>query len=310
MKFDKVITVILLLIICLVAVLLVKNSMDSASSSLVGSTMPFSGQPGGDEYSVVNVRTQTVELGEFKKSVRFYGELQQLIEPQYIYADTSGTVKKISVQRGDTVDVGDIVVTVDPSTAGATYLPRTVRTHLKGFVESIEVHVGEQITAQVTPLVKVSNPSDLILSISVPERYHSQLNIGLPAIFGTVAWPDLEFESSVTYIGSTVNSVNRTVALELSVPEDARLKAGMFVQVNLYTEILPDMIIISQQALTTSFGEYFVYVARENRAVRTHVTIGSSSDKEVVILSGLNVGDEIIIAGSVGDGDAIQVIKE
>lgn len=309
MKFDKIITVILLLVVCLVAVLLVMNSMESASPTKGGVT-PFSGPVDAGEAQIINVRTVTVESKEFKKSVRFYGELRQRIEPQFLYADISGTIQNIYVQRGDSVDVDDVIATVDPSTAGAKYLPRSVRTHMEGIVESVEVRVGEQISAQVTPLVKVSNPSDLVLSSTIPERYLSLLDIGLQAVFRTVAWPDLEFESYVTYIGSTVNSVNRTLEVELSVSEDARLKAGMFVSVDLYTERLSDALVIPSDAMTTYLGENFVYVALDNKAIRTKVTIGASTDKEVVVLSGLKAGDKIITAGSVSDGDVIQIVEE
>ena len=47
-----------------------------------------------------------------------------------------------------------------------------------------------------------------------------------------------------------------------------------------------------------SEGGHFAYLVRDGKAVRTAIALGASSLTSVQVLSGLQVGDKIVVSGS------------
>jgi hypothetical protein len=69
-------------------------------------------------------------------------------------------------------------------------------------------------------------------------------------------------------------------------------------------------VLIAKDALVTDEkGNFIVFVAKDNQAVRRAVKLGIETDKMVEILEGVQVGEKVIVVGQNGlkDGGKIAV---
>ena len=304
MKFERLVTILLLAVILFVAYSLVQNTKPSGD---VDKPM-FSDSQQDPTDEAINVRVQVMEPATFVKTTDITGELVHKDDSKYLYSDVTGEVTAILVQRGDTMEVGDVIAYVDPSTPGAVYKERAVTATTGGVVQSVDTYKGHWVTADSTPLFTIADPSNLMLAIKLPERYISMVTEGVSATFTTVAWPDEPFSAEVTYISPSVDSVSRTVEIELGIESDTRLKSGMFVSVKLLTGVFEQVLVVEKDAISSYLGEKSVFVIDEGKARRTLITTGSESDSQAIVTSGLEVGDHVVIAGSVVDGSTVHIL--
>ena len=90
--------------------------------------------------------------------------------------------------------------------------------------------------------------------------------------------------------------------------EENKLVSGMFADV-LFNDARTESsrLLIPFKSVTFEQSNAYVYVVKNNRAVKTKVTLGETSGNEVEIIDGLSQGDKIITTGSknVSDGDTI-----
>ncbi len=96
------------------------------------------------------------------------------------------------------------------------------------------------------------------------------------------------------------------VRIEFDNPEN-QLKPGMLMNASLAFPAIKAPI-IPVQALEYSGTKRFVYVIDENnKATRQEVLLGARVDNEVVIESGVEIGDKIVVQGIVNMRDGVEV---
>ncbi len=119
----------------------------------------------------------------------------------------------------------------------------TLRSPVAGVVGQVLVNVGET-TAAGAPLIQIIDPSDLKLTVYVPETAVAQLAVGDMVIVTVDAYPEDTWQGSVARIAdqaqftpSNVQTLEERVKLVFAVEialddESGRLKAGMPADVN------------------------------------------------------------------------------
>ena len=304
MKFERLVTILLLAVILFVAYSLVRNTKPAEEVD----KPIFTESQQASTNEAINVRVQVMEPTTFVKTTDITGELVHKDDSKNLYSDVTGKVTAILVQRGDTVEVGDVIAYVDPSTPGAVYRERAVTSTTGGTVQSVETYSGHWVIADTTALFTIADPSNLVLAVKLPERYISMVSEGIVASFTTAAWPDEPFSAKVNYIAPSVDPLSRTVEMELEIDPEARLKSGMFVSVKLLTGVYEQVLVVKKDAITTYIGEHSVFIVEDGKARRVVVASGPESDSQVVITSGLEIGDQVIIAGSVVDGSTVHIL--
>ncbi|MFA6688967.1 MAG: efflux RND transporter periplasmic adaptor subunit [Sphaerochaetaceae bacterium] len=308
--FDVVITIILLSICCALAAAIIMNmqkgtSDDGATEAGMG---PGSGMTNTSQSQVVNVSVATAASSTFLKTTKMNGEIGSEGHDIDVFAEIGGQVTQLTIKKGDAVQAGDVIATVDPSKPGAQYKASPVTAPVTGTVESVSVAVGATITTS-TSIATIAGDKTLVITAKIPEKYLGTLENGMSATFTTAAWADRTYDAILTYISPTVDTSTRTVDIELDIIGDtAGLKEGMYISLDLITEQIDDCITVPTSAISTFLNDSVVYVVKEGTAKRQIVTTGSSNDTQTVILSGLSEGDQVIVVGSAGDGVAVNVL--
>jgi len=259
--------------------------------------------------NVLNVSVQKLEKATFTEYTTAGGEILSSENDYSVTSEVGGKITQILIKENDYVNEGDIVAYVDPSVAGATYKVQPVKAIKNGYVSSVDAVVGQNITT-TTSIASVGQTGDLEISVKLPERHLSTIKEGMRATFTTAAWPDEKLDATVKSIGTQIDSANRTFTVKLSIEQDERLKAGMYVSVALETNRIEDCIILPTTAVKTYLQDECVYVYNESagRAERRIVTTGDRTGGNAVITSGLEEGESVIVRGTVTDGTLVNPV--
>jgi len=212
---------------------------------------------------------------------------------------------------GDPVSPGEVIGYIDPSRAGAFFEKNPILATVPGAIISLPVSPGETVTT-ATQIAAIGSLARLKITIYVAEKYSAYLKKGLPASVSFAAAPGERFAAAVSTISPVVNSGNRTIETELLLDKlDARIKPGMYADVDLVIRQREDTIVIPKTALKNYNDQQVVYVIDQNQVARRRpVVTGLSNDLEIEILDGVFAGDQVITAGAVTDGSPVRMAGE
>lgn len=124
--------------------------------------------------------------------------------------------------------------------------------------------------------------------------------------------------SSVAKVG-TVKTINPaanaggTYDIEIEIDNaDGKLKSGMFGEVNFVKDESDKTIVLPVDSVITKGGEKYVFVLKDNTAVKTPVQTGIENGNEIEITSGLTENMDVVIKGQtyLEDGDHIEVAPD
>ncbi|MCU8104496.1 efflux RND transporter periplasmic adaptor subunit [Shewanella sp. SM101] len=179
--------------------------------------------------------------------------------------------------------------------------PFAGNTGLINFSEGKMVSMG-------TELMSLDDLSSMRLDLQVPEHFLSQLSIGMQVSATSRAWPNEIFTGKMVAIDPRVNeeTLNLKVRVLFDNPKK-RLKPGMMMSSTItFPAISAPMVPV--QALEYSGTKRYVYVvSTDHIAHRTEVTLGARIDNQVLIESGLNIGDKVVVQGLVNMRDGLQI---
>ena len=195
-----------------------------------------------------------------------------------------------------------------------TRLGRTIiRAPIDGVLETRMVEVGAMVNVG-TDVARIVSLDPVKVVAGVPERYARDVEVGAAAatVFDVL---DISTEGTISYVAATVNSRNRTFLIEIEMPNpEGVIKPEMVANVGVVRHLVPDAVVIPQEALVRVEDGYVVFVAEgEGEAavvVSREVALGASQQNEVVIESGLTPGEKLIVVGQqqVTAGDRVNVV--
>jgi HlyD family secretion protein len=188
--------------------------------------------------------------------------------------------------------------TVDQLEASAKLKARDVEAlHVKagmtGVLQQLPVEVGQRVIAG-TNLARVADPTKLKAQIKIAETQAKDIQINQPASIdtrnGIVAGHVTRVDPAVEQGTVTVD-----VALDGALPKGAR--PDLSVDGTIELERLDNVLYVGRPAFAQDGATVGVFRLTSNgEAVRTPVHFGRSSVNTIEILSGLNVGDQVILS--------------
>ncbi len=258
----------------------------------------FGGFPGagGAQDSVVTVRTVPAELGTLHDYVNTNGEIQPRSSIA-VFPDISGKIVDVLVSLGSTVRRGQSIVEIDPSSPGAQYRHSMVVAPISGTITSAPLKAGTTVSIS-TAITVIGDVTNLQVTASVPERYVAALKTGLKADIVLEAYPSETFTATVTRVSPLVDATSRTKEIILEFDKrDSRINAGMFAKVKLWTLDYSGAVTIPSNAIVEKSGRQCVYVINDGKAELRPIETGNSVDDYIQLVSGVEVGDKIVVEG-------------
>jgi HlyD family secretion protein len=169
-----------------------------------------------------------------------------------------------------------------------------VRAGLEGMLQVVPVEVGQQV-APGTNLARVANPSRLKAEIKIAETQAKDIQIGQKASVDT---RNGVVEGRVARIDPSVQNGTRTVDVTLTGDLPKGAVPDLSVDGTIELERLLDVLYMGRPAFgqEQSVVGLFKIGGDGVNAERTQVKLGRSSVNTVEILSGLKVGDQVILS--------------
>ncbi|EAR21632.1 efflux RND transporter periplasmic adaptor subunit [Nitrococcus mobilis] len=184
---------------------------------------------------------------------------------------------------------------------GKTPLSRHMLTSpIAGVVQQRGLTPGQTIGADETP-IHVVDTREMWVMIEAYERNIPMLAVGQSARITLRALPERRFEGRIDWISRALDSDSRTLRVRAVLDNpDGQLRAGMFGTAAIRTRGIGQAALVPIDAVQTVNGRPAVFVPGEEvgafRAVS--VVLGEESDGRVEVVSGIQPGDRVVVAGA------------
>ena len=184
-----------------------------------------------------------------------------------------------------------------------------VRAPFDGVITEKKVEAGE-LASPGQPLLKMEDPWRLRLEATVAEGDLKSVSRGdkIPVVIDALGGQALT--GIVSQILPAGDPHTHTFMVKVDLPKTAGLKAGMFGRFQLdkgltQTILVPSTAVVERGELTSLF------VVGEGRIARLRwIKPGRRFEKDVEVLSGINIGERVLRDGRRGvDGTAVEVVE-
>ncbi len=201
---------------------------------------------------------------------------------------------------------------VDNSSLQLAYT--TIRSPIDGRTGGIMVKQGNIVAANTVDLTTINQVEPIYVTFSIPEsqlpdvkRYMAEGK--LPVIATPQADATAQERGVLTFVDNTVDSTTGMIKLKGTFPNtNHKLWPGVFVRVTLRLTTQPNAVVVPNQAVQTGQEGPFVFVVKADRTVESRpVTTGSRVDQDIVISSGVQPGETVVIEGQLRLAPGIKV---
>jgi len=169
-----------------------------------------------------------------------------------------------------------------------------------GVVTMIRAEPGQVVQAGET-VVQIANLKETEVLVAVPESRMAEVKVGTQVAIKMWASQDKVYAGRVREIAPAAETATRAFNVRVSITDaDDRVKLGMTAGVKFIQQQAQQsaQLLIPLAALTEINGKKLVWVIdAENKAQPREVTAGEFTEDGVVIVSGLQAGEKIAIAG-------------
>jgi RND family efflux transporter MFP subunit len=181
---------------------------------------------------------------------------------------------------------------------------------IDGIVVQKNFDSGDLATGMPILVVMQMQPVKILINIS--EEYFPQVKSGTPVEVSLDIYPEKRFKGSVTLVHPVVDPNTRTFVAEVRINNPAlEIRPGMFARarVDFGTKervVVPDRAVVKQSGT----NDKYVYVLDGDVVHFTKVELGRRVGPIYEVLSGLEAGDKVVIAGnsSLKDKATVKVV--
>lgn len=158
-----------------------------------------------------------------------------------------------------------------------------------------------QVVGPTHPLLRVADLSQLWVQLDVYERDLGRVAEGDEATIVSDAHPGVTFRGRVSHIDATIDERTRTARVRIALPNESRLlRPGQFVDARLSPASGTRLAIVVDPSTVLQYdGDPSLFVARSADTYELRpVELGASGDGVVEIVSGVDRGELVVVAGS------------
>lgn len=207
-----------------------------------------------------------------------------------------------------------------------------IKSPITGVVTSLDIKVGETAIASSTnipgsSLMTIANPASIYTEVLVDEADIANIAVGQKAEIVAIAYGDDPMQGVVKFIANTAKvaqgrqGLSFTVKINITEPGKVTLRPGMSCRAEIYTAsgkavpTVPIQAILVEEDRTEDRTDHYVFINEAGLARKKLVEVGISDDEFQEIVSGVEVGTEIITGPDselrhLKDGDTIDVKED
>ena len=183
---------------------------------------------------------------------------------------------------------------------------------INGVVTARNYDDGDMYSS-VNPVLTIEQTNVVKLNVNVSESYYKLLKKGMPATITLDAYEGEEFTGKVTIVSPSIDATTHTFKAEITINnKDQKVRPGMFARATIdfgskSHTVIPDVALVKQ----IGAGDRYVYVYKDGKVSYNKVELGKHMGDKYEILSGVNAGDQVVIAGHsrLANGKEVEVVK-
>jgi RND family efflux transporter MFP subunit len=179
---------------------------------------------------------------------------------------------------------------------------------LDGVVQQKRASVGEYLAAGA-PVVDIVRMNPLRLQAQVPERDAANVRFG-QNVRVSIEGDQKVYVGQIKRLSPVITQQNRMLMVEADVQNDGELRPGSFAKAEIVTNDAKMAVTVPNNSIVTFAGIEKVIVVENGKALEKPITTGRRNGEWTEILSGINVGDRVIVdPGNLQSGMAVEVIQ-
>lgn len=157
----------------------------------------------------------------------------------------------------------------------------------------------------------VADLSDVWVVGSVPEKDVRFIRPDGMVDVLVAAYPHVLFSGRITHISDVLDPASRTMRLRVTVNNPDRiLKPEMFAIVHVYAATQQDALTVPLAAVQNGGKGAVVFVRQaEDRFEPRRVTVGEEQGEKIVVLEGLQEGEEVVVKGAFALKSEVEIHK-
>ncbi|PAV31325.1 efflux transporter periplasmic adaptor subunit [Virgibacillus profundi] len=250
-----------------------------------------------EEERVVPVETAEVTEGDLVIEKSVYGRTAPSATAP-IMLETPGEIDTLEVENGDQVEEDDLIATL--STPAGT---QNVRAPRDGEVVNLTGAAGDMVSNE-EPFALIADMHSVKLEFSVTakvrELFEKEATLDVTA-------RDKEYEAEITAIGSMPNDTG-LYEIEAEAPnEDGEILPGTVIEMTVPEKRIEKAIIVPTASVFEENDESFVYVVKDNKAMKQKVTIQETQSDKTAIEGDVKAGDQVVVTGQLTLTDESRV---
>ncbi len=261
--------------------------------------------------TLVSLKKRQAEIGSKMYQLALDSAQRTYNRTQSLYESNSATEAQIEEATDyltkAQLDIANQNVTMDELNYQLNHM--TIKAPISGIISKKYQQIGVTV-GPGTPLFDIVDISVLTVESGVTEKDVSRLEKGQVV---SVSIPSLGMEVNGTVKAiSPVSGEDQTYPVMVEIENvDLKIKPGMFAEMKIITDAPRKVISLPKVAILNEDGINYVYVVESAHAVKKEVTLGTAFDEHFEVLSGISVGDEIVISGQayLEDGSSVDVVK-
>ena len=206
--------------------------------------------------------------------------------------------------------------------AEVAYENSIIRAPFTGTILTKQADIGEMVaplaagTSSRGSVVTMADMTSLEVEADVSEANIQKVIVGRPCRIVLDAYPQLNYEG---YVKKIIPTADRTRATVMTKVAFSNIDSKVLPEMSARVSFLPDpntsdtasslkTIVVTSDAVTQRAGKSVVFKVQDNYARLTPVTVGRQLGEVREVISGLAVGERVIVSppGGLEDGDKIE----
>lgn len=217
----------------------------------------------------------------------------------------------VSQSKLDAVQLELDVASHDVEALDSVIEKKLITAPFDGVLGIRKVYLGQTI-APTESIVSLSDTSTLYVNFSIPERFFERVSLGGSVSVKPHALGGAILNGTITSIDPQVESNEHMLNIQASLSDPSgSLLHGMFAEVTIpYGTVEGKVLVPEVSVVPATYGSsVFVVLEEEGRSLvqRRNVTIGKNIDGLVVVESGLEAGESVVLFGQNRLRDQLEV---
>ncbi len=182
---------------------------------------------------------------------------------------------------------------------------------MSGVISRLDAKVG-LLLSRADPIGEILKIDKVKAVVGIPESDITAVKKLKEVEVTLQALDNVKIMAPIHFLAPAPGSLAHVYRVELALDnQDNLILPGMFVRANIVKTVNPQAIAIPLYAVISRSNDHYVYVEEDGKARKRMVELGYLEGWQVLITSGLKVGERVIIQGhrNVEDGQEIKVIK-